>query len=297
MVSPSSFAPHALPALALSVAGADVMQPRFLRVLRRRAQTADTFTFWLEAASGAPAQTPGSGFGPGQFNMIGVPGYAEVPISISGDPAKPELEHTIRSVGSATRALERLRRGDWVAVRGPFGIGWPLERAVGRELLIVAGGIGLAPLKPAIHAALSERRVASLVVVYGARSPRDLLFRREIESWARRAGVQVSVTVDRGDPGWTGHTGVVTKLLERVRFNPGQALAFLCGPEVMLRYCARELERLGMPDADIYLSVERNMKCGVGICGHCQLGPLIVCRDGPVVAYDRLRPLLNVAEL
>jgi NAD(P)H-flavin reductase len=271
------------------------MQPRWARVRTRRRQNHDTFTLTLEK-SRSPAPEPPA-FRPGQFNMLGVPGHAEVPISISGDPALFELEHTIRSVGSATQALERLRPGDSLLLRGPFGVGWPLASARGRALVIVAGGIGLAPLKSAIHAALNEQQVASLVIAYGARSPKDLLFQRELGAWAKRSGVQVHVTVDRGDPGWTGHTGVVTKLLERSRFDPRVAVAFVCGPEVMLRYAARELERLGMAEADIYLSVERNMKCGVGICGHCQLGPLVVCRDGPVVAFDRLRPLLTVAEL
>jgi NAD(P)H-flavin reductase len=272
------------------------MLPRFARVVRSRQLTADTFTLWLRedgTASAAP-----KAFAPGQFNMLGAPGHAEVPISISGDPALSETEHTLRTVGSATRALGRLRRGDWVGVRGPFGTGWPMAGAQQRPLVVVAGGIGLAPLKSVIHSVLSRRHdFGPLVIVYGARTPADLLFQRELEHWASEPDVQVLVTVDRGDPGWTGQTGVVTKLLAQARFDAGSAVCFLCGPEIMMRYCARELGRLGVPQSAIYLSVERNMKCGVGLCGHCQLGPLFVCKDGPVVAYERVRPLLLVPEL
>jgi NAD(P)H-flavin reductase len=268
------------------------MLPRFARVARRRQQTGDTFTLWLETSR---SEQP---FAPGQFNMLGVPGHAEVPISISGDPERRELEHTVRAVGSATRALGRLRRGDWVSLRGPYGVGWPMRAARGAPVVIVAGGIGLAPLKSVIHSVLARRReFGPLVIVYGARTPADLLFQRELERWAKQHDVQVLVTVDRGDPGWTGQTGVVTKLLGQARFDAARAVCMLCGPEIMMRYAARELERIGVPEANVYLSVERNMKCGVGQCGHCQLGPLFVCKDGPVVTYPRVRPLLLVGEL
>lgn len=269
-------------------AGLGFQVPRLMRVARVRADSADTFTSELEASEPFA-------FEPGQFNMLYAPGYGEVPISISGDPARGDtLVHTVRRVGSVTRALGRIEAGGWVGVRGPFGRGWPSLGDPGLQLVVVAGGIGLAPLRPLLAQSLALQR--SLFVVYGARAPAQLLYQEELESWAKRARRMV-VTVDRGDPHWLGQTGVVTKFIPHLGFDPARAVACVCGPEVMLRFAARTLVASGLPAERIYVSLERNMQCGVGHCGHCQLGPHLLCRTGPVLSWAEAAPLLRVHEL
>lgn len=272
----------------------DALLLESMAIVRVRRETSDTFTFDLDARPRG-----GFRFAPGQFNMLYAFGLGEVPISISGDPLKPAvLTHTIRAVGPTTRALEALKKGDPVGVRGPFGTPWPVDQALGKDVIVVAGGIGLAPLRPAIYSMLSRRQVfGKLCIAYGARTPADILYGKEIERWRGRIDVDLEVTVDRGDPDWRGHTGVVTGLLRRFELDAERTVAMLCGPEVMMRFAARELESLGVPAASIYLSMERNMKCGVGSCGHCQLGPSFVCKDGPVYPLTKVEPLMSVREL
>jgi NAD(P)H-flavin reductase len=231
--------------------------------------------------------------------MLYVFGVGELPISISGDPHDSgRLVYTVRSVGKATNALVNCQPGQWVGVRGPFGTSWPLEQARGNDVLIVAGGIGLAPLRPAIHHMLRHRDdYVRLMLLYGARSPKDLLYRKDLAGWARLPDTQVLTTVDYGGMNWRGYVGVVTTLFRYVRLHPGRTTAMICGPEIMMRYVIRELEKRALPDADIYLSMERNMKCAVGFCGHCQLGPYFVCKDGPIFPYTRMRPWLEKHEL
>jgi NAD(P)H-flavin reductase len=272
----------------------DPMLPEFFPVKRLSRETRDTFTlsFDTRGRGGFP-------FAPGQFNMLYAFGVGEVPISISGDPARPgELVHTIRAVGAVTRALERARKGTPVGVRGPFGSCWPVELDSGRDIVLVAGGIGLAPLKPVIHHVLNRREhFGKLVIVYGTRTPADVLFKKQLEQWAARHDLELAITVDRGDPGWRGHTGVVTTLLERVNFDADSAIAYLCGPEVMMRFATRELERLGLSSERIFLSLERNMKCALAHCGRCQLGGTLICRDGAVYRRDRIAALMAIKEL
>lgn len=258
-------------------------------------ETPDTFTLRLAPDAGSN----GSGFQPGQFSMLWVFGVGELPISISGDPAEHDrLVYTVRSVGQATNALVTRAVGEGVGVRGPFGNGWPLEAARGRDVIIVAGGIGLAPLRPVIYEVLNHREnYGRLVVLYGARSPRDLLYRKELATWARQRETQVLVTVDYGGMSWRGHVGVVTTLFKYARLKPTRSVAMVCGPEIMMRFVTRELENCGLSRSDIYLSMERNMKCAVGFCGHCQYGPHFICKDGPVFPYEQLRTLLEKYEL
>jgi len=258
-------------------------------------ETPDTFTLKLTPESGSD----GSTFQPGQFSMLWVFGVGELPISISGDPSeKGQLVYTVRSVGQATNALVTHAVGDGVGVRGPFGTGWPIEAARGRDVIIVAGGIGLAPLRPVIYEVLNHRRdYGRLVVLYGARSPRDLLYRKEMTAWSRQRETQVLVTVDYGGMSWHGHVGVVTTLFKYARLKPTRSVAMVCGPEIMMRFVTRELESHGLSRNDIYLSMERNMKCAVGFCGHCQYGPHFICKEGPVFPYERLKPLLDKYEL
>jgi NAD(P)H-flavin reductase len=280
---------------AAAPAGAEPMLPRPWRVSAVAAETADTFTLTLEPADATEA----FGFTPGQFNMLYVFGAGEVPISISGDPRDPtRLVHTTRAVGAVTRAMARIKRGDVLGVRGPFGSGWPMAQAEGRDVVLVAGGIGLAPLRAALFHLLGRReRAGRVVLLYGARTPGDLLYRAQLARWAERADLDLRVTVDRGAHGWTGRVGVVTSLIAHAPFEPANALALVCGPEVMMRFAALELECRGVPRERIHLSLERNMACAVGSCGRCQFGPDYLCRSGPVFRYDRVRPLLQIQEL
>ena len=273
----------------------DVMVPQPYLVRDVAKETPDTFTLRLEPEAGAN----GSSFQPGQFSMLWVFGVGELPISISGNPAEQDqLVYTVRSVGQATNALVTQSVGNGVGVRGPFGKGWPVEAARGHDVIVVAGGIGLAPLRPVIYEVLHNRdRYGRLVVLYGARSPRDLLYRKELAAWARHRETQVLVTVDYGGMSWRGHVGVVTTLFKYARLKPSHSVAMICGPEIMMRFVTRELETHGLSRKDIYVSMERNMKCAVGFCGHCQYGPHFICKDGPVFPYEQMRPLLEKYEL
>ncbi len=264
------------------------------RVRARRRETRDTVTLELEAEGSGIG-----GFAPGQFNMLYVFGVGEVPISLSGDPAYPSrLVHTVRMVGAVTTALGRLPRGGIVGVRGPFGTGWPVEEIAGSDVVIVAGGLGLAPLRPALYALLARReRFGRITLLYGARTPEDLLYKRDLQRWRGRMDLEVHVTVDAAPASWRGDVGLVTTLIPRARFDPDSTVAFVCGPEVMMRFVVRELQERGIPAERIYLSMERNMHCGIGVCGHCQYGPFFVCRDGPVFSYQRIAPFFRLKEL
>jgi NAD(P)H-flavin reductase len=273
----------------------DSMIPVPARVAQVRKDTPDTFTLTLEPEDDEPLPA----FLPGQFSMLYVFGVGELPISISGDPQeRGKLVYTVRSVGKTTHALVSCRPGDRVGVRGPFGKPWPLKPARGKDLLVVAGGIGLAPLRPVIYYVLRHRAdFGRLVVLYGARSPRDLLYQKQLDSWTRTPDVQVLTTVDYGGLNWHGHVGVVTTLFRYVRMQPLHSVAMVCGPEIMMRYVARDLETRGLPAGDIYVSMERNMKCGIGFCGHCQFGPEFICKNGPIFTYREMRPWLEKYEL
>ena len=275
------------------------MRPSRYVVAARRAETHDTVTLMLRPAE-APIEPPR----PGQFTMLYVYGVGEVPVSISG--FRPEgsqgsrgqvIVQTIRAVGAVTRALCAAAPGAMVGVRGPFGTDWQPHRADGRDMLVVAGGIGLAPLRPVLLTALAERaRYDRVALLVGARSPDDLIFTRELETWRRR-DADVRVTVDHGSAGWTGQVGLVTKLIDAAIEDPADTVAFVCGPEIMLRLCSEELINRGVAATDIRVSLERNMRCGAALCGHCQLGPLLLCRDGPVVSYAEAAPLMARKEL
>ncbi len=273
--------------------GTDPYLPRPFVVRRVRREAAGTSTLTLEPYDGVPLR-----FRPGQFTMLGRPGHAEVPISVSGDPAHPErLEQTVRAVGDATDALVRCRRGDVVLVRGPYGHGWEVGDAEGGDVLLVAGGIGLAPLRPVLLDVLAGRqRYGRVMLVYGSRSPDLLLFRRELERWGGRFDLDVAVTVDTAPRGWRGHVGLVTRALPR-DLDPASTVAFVCGPEIMMRLSGDALVAQGMLPGRVRVSMERNMKCGIGLCGHCQVRELFVCTDGPVFGYDRVRPLMSVRGL
>lgn len=271
------------------------MLPSPYRVADRRAENHDSVTLWLE-----PVSTPLAGFRAGQFTMLYARGIGEVAISVSGSPdaADGQLVQTIRDVGAVSAALTRAAAGDLLGVRGPFGTDWGLDTAKDRDLVIVAGGLGLAPLRPVLLGALANRTdYRRIVLVAGAREPAEFLFTDQLDAWASTPDLELHLTVDRAAPGWTQAVGFVTEPLARLRIEPTRTTAFLCGPEPMMRFSANVLLGKGIAASDIRLSLERDMKCGIGLCGHCQLGPLLLCRDGPVLDYATAQPLLAVREL
>lgn len=269
------------------------MTPVAHRVVWQRRQTSDVITLGLEATNGSRLR-----YAAGQFNMLYAYGVGEVAISISGNPVEVgPMVHSIRDVGAVSHALCGLQVGDSLGVRGPFGSDWGVDSAAGSDLVIVAGGIGLAPLRPVITQVIAERwRFGEVEILIGARMAEDLCFRDEIEAWRARRDLSVHVTMDRATPGWRGTVGVVTTVLPRAHVDPA-AIAMICGPEVMMRFVALALVERGMQASRIRLSMERNMQCALKQCGHCQLGSAFVCADGPVLSWDRVEPLLAVREL
>lgn len=278
-----------------SVAMQDPMEPQLAKVMRVQQETYDTYTITATPHNGAKFMP----FTPGQFNMLYAFGIGEVPISISGDPSKPaKLIHTIRSVGAVSSALCKMKPGNIFGVRGPYGIHWPVEQAQGKDVVIITGGIGLAPLRPAIYHLLQYRdHYNKIIILYGARTPKDLLYPQELQLFRGRFDMEVVVTVDKGDAQWRGHVGVVTTLFSRVSFSPSNTIAMICGPEVMMRFTIIELQKYEVPDDCIYLSMERNMKCGIGFCGHCQFEGVFVCKDGPVFNYPKIKPFFGKREI
>lgn len=270
----------------------DALTPRVVRVDAVRRETHDTITLDLDMAPAPMAFTPG------QFDMLAVHGIGEAAISISSDPDDAaRVSHTIREVGWVTRALGQLEPGMAIGVRGPYGRGWPLDEAVGGDLVIVAGGIGLAPVRPAVLHALANRdRYREVCLLVGARTPHDLVFRSELEAWEHDPRLFIATTVDRAEPGWEGPVGLVTKLVDRAPFDPDTATVITCGPEIMMRFVARAAMERGVAPDRVHVSLERNMRCAVGTCGHCQLGPVFVCRDGPVFAWPEVDHLMGVRE-
>ncbi len=238
-------------------------------------------------------------FQPGQFNMLYLPGVGEIAISVSGDPADVKrLPHTIREAGNVTQTLARLGEKAGFGLRGPFGSAWPMADCEGKDVILVAGGIGLAPLRPVIYELLNHRdRFGQLTLLYGSRTPEGILYSREYDIW-RAAGLNIDLTVDRTTDSWSGHVGVVTLLLDRTALpQPEETILFTCGPEVMMWYTIQSAKARGLPEKNLYLSLERNMNCAIGLCGHCQFGPEFICKDGPVFRYDRVAPFLKVDDL
>jgi NAD(P)H-flavin reductase len=238
-------------------------------------------------------------FLPGQFNMLYLPGVGESAISMSGDPARKEgWIHTVRVAGNVTKTLARLRRGDTLGLRGPFGTGWPVTDLVGSDVVIVAGGLGMAPLRPLVYYLMNHReQFGKIWLILGARTSEGLLYPGEYAGWQNR-NIEVSLTVDRASAGWSGQVGVVTQLIDRLQLpHPDRTHLVTCGPEVMMKYAAMSGMRLGIEAERIWVSMERNMQCAAGLCGHCQLGPEFICKDGPVIRYDRIRPYVSVEQL
>lgn len=281
--------------------------PRGVTIADIQEETPGVRTYRLVWSEATPLQAAGGetyAFAPGQFNMLYVPGWGESAISMSGPPPEVAGEapsgwiHTVRQVGQVTGALARMKVGDRLALRGPYGKPWPLDRCQHGDVLLVAGGIGLAPLRPAIYALLARRAdYGALGLLYGARTPADLLYTHQWETWQQQ-GLVVQATVDRASAGWQGQVGVVTLLLDRWPLpRPENTHVLCCGPEVMMRFAALAALRRGVPAGQIWVSLERHMQCAVGLCGHCQLGTELICRDGPVFPWDRVERLLQFHDL
>jgi NAD(P)H-flavin reductase len=274
---------------------ADPMATSIFVIQRVIKDTHDTFTLELVAKKRSEKRP----YLPGQFNMLYVYGVGEVPISISGNPGDLDLlVHTTRAVGTVTKAMRKLKVGDSIGVRGPYGTSWPVDRAAGADVVIIAGGIGLAPLRPVIYYLLDHRdKFNKIVLLYGTRTPDDILYKNELKKWRGRFDIETHITVDRAVGAWQGNVGVVTTLIGKAPFDPMNALAMVCGPEIMMRFTAMALQKRGVSDDKIYVSMERNMKCGIGLCGHCQMGSEFVCKDGPVYNYDYIKHIFLKREI
>jgi NAD(P)H-flavin reductase len=281
------------PGPASAAGTTDPMVPSLARVKARRPELGDTWTIELEADDPDVLT-----FKPGQFNMLYALGVGEAAISVSGNPnGADRLIHTIRDVGRVSHALAFLEPGMMVGVRGPFGTAWPVNEAEGTDVVIVAGGLGLAPLRPAIYHILAHRkRYGRVALLCGARGVKGILFADEIAAWRSHLDLQIEIAVDHADTSWRGHVGVVTTLIPSVDFDPADTTALVCGPEIMMRFTANALLDAGVAEDSIHLSMERHMKCALGHCGRCQYGPYLICRDGPVMSFDRLRPHLTIKE-
>ena len=234
----------------------------------------------------------------GQFVSITVPGFGEAPFTPSSSPAvKETFEVTVMKVGSVTERMHGYSGGEELGVRGPLGKPYPLEEYKGREILVLGGGVGMAPLRALMFALLEKvADYKRIVLCYGARTPADLVFKELLKEWQGRSDIEVHITVDKGDEGWKGNVGVVTTLLDKVKLDTQNGVAVCCGPPVMMKFGTLKLKEVGYPDKNIYLSMEKNMSCGLGMCGHCRLGPFYVCQHGPVFTYDKLKDLEGIWE-
>jgi NAD(P)H-flavin reductase len=270
--------------------------PEPAEIVARRTLAPGVHAFALRLVD--PAARPRFAFVPGQFDMVYVPGVGEVAISISSDPDDELLEHTIRIVGRTTRAIDALGPGDVIGLRGPFGRGWPLDTARGLDVVVVTGGLGCAPVGGAVDYVMRRRaEYGHVTVLHGVKKPADLAHGARFEAWRSQPDTTVLLTTDQPDRAWRDRSGVVTELFDLIELDPARSIAFLCGPEAMLRFACAKLRHLGLADARIFVSLERNMHCAVGLCGHCQLGPAFVCKDGPVIGLDVMAPYLRVPGL
>jgi NAD(P)H-flavin reductase len=272
-----------------------LLEPSWAEITDITKEVEGVSTYWFQFTD--PVTRDAYSFRPGQFNMVYVPGFGEAAISISSDPTKADtIGHSIRFVGNVTHAVARLKVGDVVGLRGPFGTAWPIEDLTGKDVFIATGGIGLPPLRPAIYHILHNRdQYGKVTLLYGARTPDQLMYTEEYDTW-RAAGIDIQLCVDRGDPSWTGRVGVVPMWFYQFRIDARNTAVLTCGPEIMIRFVIYEALARRIPSENVFVSLERNMKCGQGSCGHCQLGPYFICKDGPVFRFDALQPYFNVEE-
>jgi NAD(P)H-flavin reductase len=277
-------------------ASARLLVPEPAEIVEKRSFGSQIYVFRLRLLD--PAARPRFDFVQGQFNMLYVPGVGEVALSISSDPEEPELEHTIRIVGRTTHVIERLGVGDVLGLRGPYGSGWPLHEARWKDVLVVTGGLGCAPVTGAIDYMFRRRaNYGHITLLHGVKKPAEMVHHERFEAWRRDPGTTVLLTVDQPDRTWRDRTGVVTELFEEVALDAARTIVFMCGPEVMIRYAVSILKKRGVPLDRIFVSLERNMKCAVGLCGHCQFGPEFVCKDGPIFPFSRVARFFGVRGL
>jgi len=279
------------------ICGMNTWMPVPARILHVREENFNTRTFTMQFVDEEIRKM--YHFLPGQFNMLYAPGIGEAAISVSSDPEQTDrLDHTIRIVGSVTRGVERLGKGAMIGLRGPFGRPWPLQEMAGKDVVIVAGGIGIAPLRPVIYWLLRHRdHCKRVVLLYGCRTPEDRVFASELEEWDETSTIQVLVTVDNATGAWAGPVGVVTSLMRRIKVNAERTVVLVCGPKILNRVATWNFLQLHVPADQVYVSLERNMNCGFGRCGHCQLGAKFVCRDGPVFCFAEIAEIFTKEEM
>lgn len=266
-----------------------LFMPVLGRIIDVKPMTALERVFTIELPDGMSL-----GHRPGQFVEVSVFGIGEAPISISSSPSRSDrtFELCVRNVGDVTGALHRMKAGDQVGIRGPFGRGFPIEKFRGKDVLFAPGGLGLAPLRSLINQVLDERALFDRVIIlYGARSPSEMLFKDELAEWDARPDVELMLTVDQGDDTWKGNVGVITTLFKHISINPRNTVGVTCGPPVMYRFVLMEFFGKGISEGNIYLSLERRMKCGIGKCGHCQINNVYACQSGPVFPYSEIKGL------
>jgi len=281
---------------AASRASARALVPEPAEIVEKRSFGPDIHAYRMRLCD--PAARPRFDFMQGQFNMVYVPGVGEVAISISSDPDDADLEHTIRIVGRTTRVIDRLGVGDIVGLRGPYGAAWPLLEAHFKDVLVVTGGLGCAPVSGAIDYMFRRRAsYGRITLLHGVKKPADMVHRDRFEAWRREPDTRVLLTSDEPDRQWRDRLGVVTELFDEVEVDPGRTIVFMCGPEVMMRFAVRILGSRGVSMERVWVSLERNMKCAVGLCGHCQFGPEFVCKDGPIFPFARVARWFGVKGL
>jgi NAD(P)H-flavin reductase len=278
-----------------AISPAQPMLPSWAKIVEIVHEAPAVSTYWLQFID--PALRENFRFNAGQFNMVSVPGLGEIAISISSDMEDTRrIGHTIRAVGNVSGGISRMKVGDTLGIRGPFGSCWKLDEYYGKDIVIAAGGIGLPPIRPILYYVMNHRHeFGRVILLYGARTPNDLQFTSEYKTWQAK-DIAIDVTVDRGDDTWQGRVGVVPILFYNTRVDPHNTVILTCGPEIMIRFVIFEALARRVPPERIFVSLERNMKCGLGSCGHCQLGPFFVCKDGPVFSFDKLQPYVNVEE-
>ena len=271
----------------------DPYLPQVAQIIERRQETADIFTLGLRLSDEKVHQA--YQFQPGQFNMLYLYGVGEVAISIASDPQNKELYyHTIHQVGSVTRGLAQLREGDYLGLRGPYGVGWPLQQAVGQDIVVITGGLGCAPSVSAIHYIVKRRaQFGKLMILQGVKHSHDLLFRQQYEQWSQLPNTQVWLAANQSGSHWPWLTGYVTQFIPNLQFDTERAVVMMCGPEAMMRAAIAPLIQIGLTDEKIYINMERNMECGLGHCGHCQFGGQFVCKNGPVFCYPVIKNLFG----
>jgi NAD(P)H-flavin reductase len=275
---------------------ARLLVPEQAEIVEKRSFAPEIHAFRLRLCD--PAARPRFDFAQGQFNMIYVPGVGEVAISISSDPDELDLEHTIRIVGRTTRVIGTLGVGDILGIRGPYGSAWPLLDARWKDVLVITGGLGCAPVTGAIEYMFRRRaNYGQITILHGVKKPADLVHHDRFEAWRREPNTQVLLTSDQPDRTWRDRLGVVTELFHEVEIDPGRTIVFICGPEVMMRHAVRILGGRGVPMDRVFVSLERNMKCAVGLCGHCQFGPEFVCKDGPIFPFSRIERFFGIRGL